>query len=60
MPRDTRQYLEDILQAIRDIEQYMASAKNFEAFKREAMRVHAILYNLEIIGEAAKKIPATL
>ena len=60
MPREVKQYLEDILQAIRDIEQYTANAKDFDEFSSSAMRVHAILYNLEIIGEAAKKIPAAM
>lgn len=60
MPRDAKQYLEDILQAIRDIEQYIANAKDFDEFSSSAMRVHAILYNLEIIGEAAKNVPAAV
>lgn len=60
MPRDVKLYLSDILQAIQDIEQYSASAKDFEEFSGSAMRVHAILYNLEIIGEAAKNIPASM
>jgi uncharacterized protein with HEPN domain len=60
MPRDVRLYLGDILQAIRDIEQYTASAKDFDEFSSGAMRVHAILYNLEIIGEAVKNVPAAL
>ena len=60
MPRDAKQYLEDILQAIRDIEQYTLDAKDFDDFRSSAMRVHAILYNLEIIGEAAKKVPAPM
>lgn len=60
MPRDAKQYLEDILQAIRDIEQYTANAKDFDEFSSSAMRVHAILYNLEIIGEAVKNVPAAV
>ena len=60
MPRDVRLYLGDILQAIQDIEQYTASAKDFDEFGGSAMRVHAILYNLEIIGEAVKNIPAAI
>ena len=60
MSRDIKQYLDDILQAIRDIEQYTANIKDFEEFSSGAMRVHAILYNLEIIGEAVKNIPAAM
>jgi uncharacterized protein with HEPN domain len=60
MPREVKHYLEDMLQAIRDIEQYTANAKDLDEFRNNAMRVHAILYNLEIIGEAAKNIPAAM
>jgi uncharacterized protein with HEPN domain len=60
MPRDVKHYLEDMLQAIRDVEQYTANVKDFDEFSSNAMRVHAILYNLEIIGEAAKNIPAVM
>lgn len=60
MPREIKQYLEDTLQAIRDIEQYTGNTKDFDEFSSNAMRVHAILYNLEIIGEAAKTIPASM
>ena len=60
MPRDVRLYLGDILQAIRDIEQFTESAHDFEQFSGNAMRVHAILYNLEIIGEAVKNVPGAM
>ena len=60
MPRDVRLYLGDILQAIRDIEQYTANVKDFDEFSGNAMRVHAILYNLEIIGEAVKNVTAAV
>jgi len=49
-----------IFSNIRDIEQYTAGAKDFDALSSDAMRIHAILYNLEIIGEAVKNIPATM
>ena len=60
MPGNARQYLMDILQAIRDIEQYTESAKDLDSFRSNAMRIHAVLYNLEIIGEAAKNVPAAV
>ena len=60
MPRDVKLYLGDIIQAIRAIEQYTASAKDFDEFSNSAMRIHAILYNLEIIGEAVKNVPAAM
>ena len=57
MPRDYRLYLEDILEAAGKIEQYLEGMSLHE-FARDSMRVDAVLRNLEIIGEAAKGVPA--
>lgn len=56
MFRDYRLYLEDILEAIQKIQQYVAGV-SFEEFTKDSMRVDAVLRNLEIVGEAVKKIP---
>ena len=56
MSRDYRLYLEDILEAIEKIERYL-EAVSFQEFCGDAMRVDAVLRNLEIIGEATKSIP---
>ena len=56
MPRDFRLYLEDILEAIRKIERYVEGV-SFEKFVADSMRVDAVLRNLQIIGEAVKRIP---
>ncbi len=57
MSRDTRLYLEDMLEACRRIGTY-ASGTTFEAFATDLMRRDAVERNLEILGEAAKKVPA--
>lgn len=56
MPRDYKIYLEDILDAIGKVLQYVGS-QSFEDFSKDEKTVDAVVRNLEIIGEAAKKIP---
>jgi len=55
--RDYRLYLEDILQAIKQIERYTKgiSAKKL---KQNKLVIDAVIRNLEIIGEATKHLPA--
>lgn len=57
--RNYRLYLEDILQSIKNIEQYTKgmSAKKLRTNK---LVTDAVTRNLEIIGEAAKHIPAAI
>ncbi len=59
MPRDYRLYLGDILDAIGKIEIY-TSDSSFENFIQNGMLVDAVLFNLEIIGEAAGRISQEL
>jgi uncharacterized protein with HEPN domain len=56
MPRDARVYLQDILEAIARVRQYTVGMDR-EAFVRDARTVDAVLHNLEILGEAAKRVP---
>jgi len=57
--RDYRLYTEDILQAIKQIERYTKgiSAKKL---RQNKLVIDAVTRNLEIIGEAAKHIPAAI
>jgi len=57
MSRDYRVYLDDALEAIRRIENYTRDL-SFEAFSADEKTVDAVVRNLEIIGEAIKKVPA--
>jgi len=49
-------YLEDMLQSMKRIEEYLGDL-NFIRFKMSYMVVDAVVRNFEIIGEASKKIP---
>ena len=56
MSRDWRLYLEDMLEACRRIEQYSAGLGR-DDLVANAMAYDAVLHNLEILGEAAKRVP---
>jgi uncharacterized protein with HEPN domain len=56
MSRDPRLFLQDILDAAAKVLAYTEGLSQ-EAFEDHSMTVDAVLRNLEIIGEAAKRIP---
>lgn len=51
----TDQYLEDILDCIKRIEEYVANGE--DSFKNTPMIQDAVIRNFEIIGEVVKRIP---
>ena len=55
MPRDFRLYLEDVIEAIAKIQRYTARL-SFHEFAEDEKAVDAVVRNLEVIGEAVKKI----
>lgn len=55
-PRDIGVYLADILEAINRIEIY-TKGMALENFRRDSKTQDAVVRNLEIIGEASKRIP---
>lgn len=57
MRRDARVYIEDILEAITKIEEYMKGLNSDEEFYSNSQIQDAVLRRLEIIGEAVKNIP---
>jgi uncharacterized protein with HEPN domain len=59
MPRDSRIYLEDILDATRKITAYAGSLSKAE-FLEDEKTIDAVVPNLEVIGEAVKKLPEDL
>jgi uncharacterized protein with HEPN domain len=59
MPRDSRVYLEDVLDAASKIRSYVAGF-DFESFGEDGKTVDAVVRNLEIIGEAIKQLPEEL
>lgn len=56
MQRTHEAYLNDILEAIRKIDKYTENM-SYEDFLKDELRQDSVARNLEIIGEAAKKIP---
>ncbi len=56
MHQEYRVYIEEILEAIQQIESYTLNM-SYEDFARNRMVLDAVLRNLEIIGEAVKNIP---
>ena len=55
--RDVRVYIEDMLEAIAKIEEYMKGLGSENNFYNNTQAQDAILRRLEIIGEAAKGVP---
>lgn len=54
--RDWRLYADDIIEACGKIRRYMAGV-TFDAFAADELTHDAVIRNLEIIGEAAGKLP---
>ena len=59
MPKDFRVYLDDIIESAEKIKSYIAGM-SYEDFLNDAKTIDAVLRNLEIIGEAAKRIPENI
>ncbi|MEK6953960.1 MAG: DUF86 domain-containing protein [Candidatus Micrarchaeota archaeon] len=59
MQKSEKLYLEDILSSIEKIEKYTAGS-TFEKFSKNTQLADATIRNLEIIGEAVKKLPKSL
>ena len=56
MSRDYKVYIQDILEAIEKIQKYTAGM-TLKSFAGNEMTIDAVVRNLEILGEAVKKIP---
>jgi uncharacterized protein with HEPN domain len=56
MLRDYKVYLDDIAQAIRKINSYLLKLDQ-KRFAQDEKTIDAVVRNLEIIGEAVKKLP---
>jgi uncharacterized protein with HEPN domain len=56
MPRDYRVFLDDILEAAGKVLEYTAEFSE-EQFFADRKTVEAVVWNLQIIGEASKKVP---
>ena len=59
MSRDPRVYLEDILESIRRIRAYVEGIDQ-NGLGADELRLDAVVRNLEVIGEAVKRLPEDL
>ena len=57
--RDYRDYLQDILDAINDIESFIDDM-TYEEFIKDRKTLNAVVRSVEIIGEASKNIPESM
>ena len=57
--RDWKLFVEDILECVRKIEQYIQNTE-FKDFESDSKTVDAVVRNLEVIGEASKNIPGKI
>ncbi|MEM1582071.1 MAG: DUF86 domain-containing protein [Candidatus Bathyarchaeia archaeon] len=57
--RDYRDYLQDILDSIKDIEDFTRNM-DFEDFARDKKTINAVIRSIEVLGEAAKHIPKSI
>lgn len=56
MPRDYKVFLQDAIDAIDNIAEFVGTMP-LEVFKADKKTLHAVVRNLEVIGEAVKAIP---
>lgn len=54
--RDSTDYLQDILDAVNNIEEFVDDM-SFEQFVKDKKTLYAVVRSIEIIGEASKNIP---
>jgi len=59
MKRDCYDYVKDILESIKEIREF-TKGMDFEEFSKDKRTVNAVVRSLEILGEAAKKIPSNM
>ena len=56
--RELVDYLDDVLTAIKDVEEF-TRGMNYDTFAEDKKTVNAVIRSLEILGEAAKRIPTS-
>ena len=57
MKRDFFDYIDDIIQSAEDAEMFIEDL-DYSAFSKDKKTINAVIRSLEVMGEAAKKIPA--
>ncbi|OGA04151.1 MAG: hypothetical protein A3I00_02890 [Betaproteobacteria bacterium RIFCSPLOWO2_02_FULL_64_12] len=56
MSRDWLLYLDDLIDSAEKIQRFVRG-RSFQTFSSDEMLFDAVLFNLEVIGEAVKKLP---
>lgn len=56
MKRDHLDYIQDILDSIKEVETFIKGF-DYNAFEKDRKTVNAVVRSLEVIGEAVKKVP---
>ena len=56
--REVRDYIEDIVNQLLKIRKFVRPGTTFEEFQHDEMLLYACIRALEIMGEAAKQVPA--
>ena len=59
MKREFLDYVEDVVEAMSNAEKFVRGM-TFEEFIKDQKTIYAVVRALEIIGEAVRKIPATI
>ena len=59
MSKDSKVYLDDILESIEKIERYTKTL-SYKQFSDNELVIDAVIRNLAIIGEAVKKLPSEI
>lgn len=57
MSRDWLLYLDDVIESAEKIQRFLRTA-TLDTFSADELLFDAVLYNLQVIGEAVKKLPA--
>jgi uncharacterized protein with HEPN domain len=57
MRRDYKVFLQDVLDAIANVAEFVG-AMTLDEFKSDKKTLHAVVRNLEVIGEAVKGVPS--
>ncbi len=57
MPRDYKIFLEEILEAIDNVSDFVGPMTR-QGFNADKKTIHAVVRNLEVVGEAVKGVPA--
>ena len=58
--REVRDYIEDLVNQIEKIEEFVSNITDFEDFQQNEIVVYACIRAFEIMGEAAKHVPVDI